>query len=255
MRLLILLGVLANAWGVLMILNPHFSHSQCSRLFVKRMVAMPKITFIGAGSTVFAKNLLGDILSFPELADSTISLFDIDAGAAAHLGDRGAQGRAGRWAPTRRSRRRPTAARARRRRLRHLHDPGRRLQARHGDGLRDPQEVRPAPDDRRHARHRRHHARPAHDPGAARHVPRHGGALPGRDLPAVCQSDGDELLGDQPRQHDQDGRAVPQRAGHGRAAGARHRRADRGDQLCLRRHQPHGLLPEASSATAKICTR
>ncbi|MCB9155221.1 MAG: alpha-glucosidase/alpha-galactosidase [Caldilineae bacterium] len=39
---------------------------------------MPKITFIGAGSTVFAKSLLGDILSFPELADSTISLFDID---------------------------------------------------------------------------------------------------------------------------------------------------------------------------------
>jgi len=39
---------------------------------------MPKITFIGAGSTVFAKNLLGDILSFPELADSTISLHDID---------------------------------------------------------------------------------------------------------------------------------------------------------------------------------
>jgi alpha-galactosidase len=39
---------------------------------------MPKITFIGAGSTVFAKNLLGDILSFPELADSTISLHDIN---------------------------------------------------------------------------------------------------------------------------------------------------------------------------------
>jgi alpha-galactosidase len=39
---------------------------------------MPKITFIGAGSTVFAKNLLGDILSFPELANSTICLMDID---------------------------------------------------------------------------------------------------------------------------------------------------------------------------------
>ena len=39
---------------------------------------MPKITFIGAGSTVFTKNLLGDILSFPELADSTIHLFDIN---------------------------------------------------------------------------------------------------------------------------------------------------------------------------------
>ena len=39
---------------------------------------MPKITFIGAGSTVFAKNLLGDLLSFPELAHATISLHDID---------------------------------------------------------------------------------------------------------------------------------------------------------------------------------
>lgn len=39
---------------------------------------MPKITLIGAGSTVFAKTLLGDILSFPELADATISLHDID---------------------------------------------------------------------------------------------------------------------------------------------------------------------------------
>ncbi len=40
---------------------------------------MPKIAFIGAGSTVFAKNLLGDILSFPELSRATISLHDIDA--------------------------------------------------------------------------------------------------------------------------------------------------------------------------------
>jgi alpha-galactosidase len=39
---------------------------------------MPIITFIGAGSTVFAKNLLGDILSFPELANAEIRLFDIN---------------------------------------------------------------------------------------------------------------------------------------------------------------------------------
>lgn len=39
---------------------------------------MPKIAMIGAGSTVFAKNLLGDILSYPELAGATISLMDID---------------------------------------------------------------------------------------------------------------------------------------------------------------------------------
>src|SRR3984885_14660743 len=37
-----------------------------------------KITFIGAGSTVFSKNFLVDILSFPELSDSKICLFDID---------------------------------------------------------------------------------------------------------------------------------------------------------------------------------
>ncbi len=39
---------------------------------------MPKIAFIGAGSTVFAKNLMGDILGFPELANSTLCLMDID---------------------------------------------------------------------------------------------------------------------------------------------------------------------------------
>jgi alpha-galactosidase len=39
---------------------------------------MPKITLIGAGSTVFAKNLLVDILSLPELAESEICLHDID---------------------------------------------------------------------------------------------------------------------------------------------------------------------------------
>jgi alpha-galactosidase len=39
---------------------------------------MPKIALVGAGSTVFAKNLLGDILSFPELSGSVIALHDID---------------------------------------------------------------------------------------------------------------------------------------------------------------------------------
>ncbi len=39
---------------------------------------MPKIVFLGAGSTVFAKNLLTDILSYPELNNSTIALHDID---------------------------------------------------------------------------------------------------------------------------------------------------------------------------------
>ena len=38
----------------------------------------PRITFIGAGSTVFAKNLIGDLLGYPELAAARIMLFDID---------------------------------------------------------------------------------------------------------------------------------------------------------------------------------
>jgi alpha-galactosidase len=38
-----------------------------------------KVTLIGAGSTVFAKTLLGDLLSVPELANgTTVSLMDID---------------------------------------------------------------------------------------------------------------------------------------------------------------------------------
>ncbi|MBR5561402.1 MAG: alpha-glucosidase/alpha-galactosidase [Clostridia bacterium] len=40
---------------------------------------MPKITFMGAGSTVFAKNVLGDSMLTPSLAESTIALYDIDA--------------------------------------------------------------------------------------------------------------------------------------------------------------------------------
>jgi len=39
---------------------------------------MPKITFMGAGSTVFAKNVLGDCILTPSLQDSEIALYDID---------------------------------------------------------------------------------------------------------------------------------------------------------------------------------
>ena len=39
---------------------------------------MQKITLVGAGSVVFAKNLICDILQFPALSESTICLMDID---------------------------------------------------------------------------------------------------------------------------------------------------------------------------------
>lgn len=40
---------------------------------------MVKITFMGAGSTVFARNVLGDCMCTPALCDSEIALYDIDA--------------------------------------------------------------------------------------------------------------------------------------------------------------------------------
>lgn len=43
------------------------------------MIFVVKVTFIGAGSVVFASRLLGDIISHPELCESTISLMDINA--------------------------------------------------------------------------------------------------------------------------------------------------------------------------------
>ena len=39
---------------------------------------MTRIAFIGAGSVEFTRDLLGDLLTFPELANATIALHDID---------------------------------------------------------------------------------------------------------------------------------------------------------------------------------
>ncbi|MFI5407888.1 alpha-glucosidase/alpha-galactosidase [Kaistia sp. UC242_56] len=42
------------------------------------MTANPRITFIGAGSTVFMKNIVGDVLQRPALSGATIALMDIN---------------------------------------------------------------------------------------------------------------------------------------------------------------------------------
>ena len=39
---------------------------------------MKKITFMGAGSTVFARNVLGDCLCSPVLREAEFALYDID---------------------------------------------------------------------------------------------------------------------------------------------------------------------------------
>ena len=41
---------------------------------------MVKIAFIGAGSTIFARNVLGECMCAPALCDAEIALYDIDAG-------------------------------------------------------------------------------------------------------------------------------------------------------------------------------
>jgi alpha-galactosidase len=43
------------------------------------MAKHPRIAFIGAGSTVFMKNIIGDVLQRPALADASIALMDINA--------------------------------------------------------------------------------------------------------------------------------------------------------------------------------
>jgi alpha-galactosidase len=44
-----------------------------------RLGNMAKITFMGAGSTIFARNVLGDCMCTPALCESEIALYDIDA--------------------------------------------------------------------------------------------------------------------------------------------------------------------------------
>ena len=39
---------------------------------------MVKITFLGAGSSVFVRNVLGDCMIHPELENLIFSLYDID---------------------------------------------------------------------------------------------------------------------------------------------------------------------------------
>ena len=109
----------------------------------------PKITFIGAGSTVFMKNIVGDVLQREALADAHIALMDINPQrleesaviAGKLVADAGHQG------DDRDLLRSAPGARWRRLRRRLL--PDRRLRPLHHHRFRDAQEVRPAPDHRR----------------------------------------------------------------------------------------------------------
>ncbi len=127
----------------------------------------PTVVIIGAGSVEFTRELLGDILSFPELGSVRVVLHDIDAERLRDgRGDRaGHRARGGRRARDRRHRDRRRALDGADYVINVIQVGG---HAR-GDGarLRDPGAIRAAPDHRRHHRRRRNLPRAADLSGAA----------------------------------------------------------------------------------------
>ena len=133
----------------------------------------PTIVIVGAGSVEFTRELLGDILSFPELGSVRIVLHDIDverletaeAIARATARAAGAQPEV-------------VASTDRRRALDGADYVINVIQVgMHEATVRDfeiPAKLRAEPDHRRHHRRRRNLPRPADLPGAGRHRPRHG---------------------------------------------------------------------------------
>ena len=205
---------------------------------------MTRIAFIGAGSVVFTKNLLGDILDFP-------ALHEVRDRAARHrprsARDRRGDGALCRGCPGREpddhDAPRP-ARRDRRRRLRAQHGADRRPR---GDAarLRDPGALRAAADDRRHARHRRHLPDAAH---GRRTCSRSGNEMaelcPRGVAPELHEPDGDALPARLPGHADEEGRrALPLGAGH-RPRSLRSSSASRGrGHVPLRGDQPPGVPP------------
>ena len=119
-----------------------------------------------------------------------------------------------------------------------------------------PKKYGPAPDHRRHAGHRRHHARPAHHPGAC----------------WTCARDMEELCPDVTFLQYVNPMAMNcwaiNRASKIKTVGLCHSvqgtaealAHDIGvpierDQLHVRRHQPHGVLPQLRARRRRLCIR
>ena len=213
---------------------------------------MTTITFIGAGSTVFTRNIAGDILNREALSGATIRLMDIDPKRLAE--SEAVVGRMVRVldVPARVETHDDQRDGARRRGFRRRLLPDRRLRSLHHHRFRGAQALRPAPDHRRHARDRRHHAGSADGPASLVDLRGHAGGLPGRDHAAIRQPDGDQHLGDRREvSRDPPGRPLPFGAGHGGGAGPRSRRAGGRAALPRGRHQPHGVLSELRAPDAR----
>src|SRR5690606_249191 len=70
-------------WNELLIVNEHLGPVLIRFLHVSLTTAddrgMVQIAFLGAGSVVFTRQLVADLLRFPELAGAHLALHDIDA--------------------------------------------------------------------------------------------------------------------------------------------------------------------------------
>ena len=186
---------------------------------------MPKITFIGAGSFGFTRNLVRDVLTFHSLDGSTICLMDINPErlefsrrAVQRIVDEGGY---------------PPRSKRRMDRVEALTGADYVLVTilvgatdvwRHDIEIPKKYGVDINVGDTRGLSGI--FRAPAHDPGDAEHRPGHGTLLPRRHHAQLHQPDGHALPRHAARnQHPGDG-PVPQRAGHGRDAGRLDRRPD-----------------------------
>ncbi len=223
---------------------------------VGRHLMPKKIAMIGAGSIVFCKTLMSDIMATPALAGQRVRPDEPHrAEAAPHGGLRPAHDRATTACRAGLGHARPPRGHPRRR-LRRRDDPGRRrrrLRAR----LRDPAEVRRRSVHRRFAR-----ARAASSAACAPSRCWSTSRATWRSSPSPapsCSSTPTRWPPTAWRSGKATERAVrrplPRRADHARPDRRLLRRAQGRDHLHLRRHQPHGLVPARSSTTAATSTR
>ena len=177
---------------------------------------MPKITFMGAGSTVFAKNVLGDCMMTPVLEESEIALYDIDPvrldESAAMLGainrNNGSKARISKY----------LGIPQRKEALRGASYVVNAIQVGGYDpctitDFEIPKKVRTQADDFGYARRGRSVPRAENDSGNAGFCGRYGRGLPGCMAFELHKSHGDADRRDAPDDKGQNGRAVPQRPG------------------------------------------
>ena len=192
------------------------------------------------------KNIVGDALHFPSLADATFALMDIDPKRLEESEVVAKKIISSLGSPAKVETHDGPPPRARRRRFRRHRLPDRRLPPLDRHRLRDPEAVRPPPDHRRHPRRGRHHARPPHRPPPLGRGAGHGRALPRRAPPPVREPHGDQHMvarGTLPA--GETGGPLPLRPEHGGGTGPRPRPPQGGNRLPRRRREPRGLLPAA----------